>query len=111
VRFVARKDEKELIKTGGENVYPVEVELALRSHLDVVDVCVFGVSDPKWTEAVKAVLVRRPGRTPTVEELTEHLRGRVASYKKPRQFEFVNSLPKGADGLVDRAAVKRRYRA
>jgi acyl-CoA synthetase (AMP-forming)/AMP-acid ligase II len=111
VRFVARKDEKELIKTGGENVYPVEVELALRSHPDVVDVCVFGVSDPKWTEAVKAVLVLRPGRTPTVEELTEHLRGRVASYKKPRQFEFVNSLPKGADGLVDRAAVKRRYRA
>ena len=107
--FVDRKGEKELIKTGGENVYPAEVEAVLRQHPAVAAVCVLGVSDPEWSEAVKAVVELRPGQAATAEELIGFCRERLASYKKPKYVQFVERLPRTAGGEVDRVAAKQAY--
>lgn len=110
VWFVDRKPEKDLIKTGGENVYPEEVELVLQEHPSVLEVCVIGVSDPEWSEAVKAIVVLDDaGKLPTASELGDFCRERLASYKKPKHIAFVSSLPKTADGAMDRKAIKSAY--
>jgi acyl-CoA synthetase (AMP-forming)/AMP-acid ligase II len=107
--FGGRKPEKELIKPGGENVYPAEVEAVIREHADVSEVTVIGVPDPQFGEGVKAVCVLQPGASLTGEALSEFVAARIARYKKPRYVEFVAELPHRADGSVDRAEVKRRY--
>ena len=94
-----------LIKSASENVYPAEVEAALASHAAVRESCVIGVPDPTWTQRVKAVVVLHDGATATAEELIEHCKARIASYKKPSEVVFVDSLPKLPVGFVDRAAV------
>jgi acyl-CoA synthetase (AMP-forming)/AMP-acid ligase II len=104
--YLHRKAEKELIKPGGENVYPAEVEKALVQHEDVVEACVFGVPDKEWGEAVKAVCVLRPTGTLNQKDLIEFVSSRIAGYKKPKHIEFVESLPKKEDGSVDREKVK-----
>lgn len=116
IRFVARKPEKELIKTGGENVYPAEVEAVLRRHPAVVDVVVLGVPDPRWRETVKAVVLvdgaalpEDPAREALVAELLDLCRRDLAGYKMPRVVEVVAHLPRRPDGLVDRAAVHARH--
>ncbi|MEW9547761.1 AMP-binding protein [Nonomuraea sp. NPDC050783] len=83
-----------MIKSGAENVYPAEVERALRSHPAVADAAVIGVPDPAWHQAVKAVVVLRPGATATGDELAGHVRARVAAYKRPREVVFVEEIPK-----------------
>lgn len=102
----------ELIKTGAENVYPAEVEAALARHPAVRESCVFGVPDPEWREAVKAVVVPldRAGAV-SAEELLEFCKQHIASYKKPRSIEFASELPRTASGTVDREAVKRLFGA
>ena len=113
--FVGRKAEKELIKPGGENVYPAEVEKVVLEHPAVLEVSVIGVPDPKFGEGIKAVCVlkqigTRPGITsPSAQELIEFVAGRIARYKKPNYVEFVDSLPKKEDGSIDRAKVKGLY--
>lgn len=107
--FVDRKPEKDLIKTGGENVYPEEVEHVLKEHPDVREVCVIGVADPEWSEAVKAVVVCKPTASLSASDLIDFCRRRIASYKKPKHVEFVQDLPKTADGPIDRQAVKNMY--
>jgi long-chain acyl-CoA synthetase len=109
IHFVGRLAEKELIKTGGENVYPQEVETVLAAHPAVLDVVVIGVPDPVWTEAVKAVIVLRDGADASEEELSSFCRQSIASYKKPRYFAFVTDLPRGADGKVSREEVVREH--
>jgi long-chain acyl-CoA synthetase len=113
IRFVARKEEKDLIKTGGENVYPVEVEAVLAQHPAVAEVCVIGVPDPRWSEAVKAIVVLVDERTASADglgaELERFCKERIAGYKRPRQFAFVSALPHGTDGSVSRPEVKRRF--
>ncbi len=110
VWFVDQKPEKNLIKTGGENVYPEEVEFVLRQHPSVLEVCIIGVPDPKWSEAVKAVVVLDDaGKLPTASELVDFCLERIASYKKPKFITFVSSLPKTADGAIDRQAIKSAY--
>ncbi|HCW61954.1 MULTISPECIES: AMP-binding protein [Sphingobium] len=94
-----------MIKTGIENVYPAEVEACLRQHPGVADVCVIGVPDPKWDQNVKAVVIRREGVEVDAQALIDHCRDRMASYKKPKIVHFVDSLPRTAQGFVDRAAV------
>lgn len=94
-----------MIKTGIENVYPAEVENVLRAHPGVADACVIGVPDPKWDQNVKAVVVRAEGKETTAEELIAHCREMLASYKKPKLVTFVDSLPRNAQGQVDRKAV------
>lgn len=107
--FVDRKPEKDLIKTGGENVYPEEVERVLREHPDVREVCVIGVADPEWSEAVKAVVVSESTASVSAADLIDFCRRRVASYKKPKHVEFVQDLPRTSDGSIDRQAVKNMY--
>jgi acyl-CoA synthetase (AMP-forming)/AMP-acid ligase II len=107
--FAGRKAEKELIKPGGENVYPVEVEKAIMEHPGVREVSVIGVPDPKFGEGIKAVCVLKQGAALTARELIDFVAGRIARYKKPGYCEFVETLPKKEDGSIDRAKVKALY--
>jgi long-chain acyl-CoA synthetase len=106
--YTGRKPEKELIKPGGENVYPAEVERVILEHPAVEMTMVFGVPDPKWKEGIKAVCVLKSGHTLTAKELIEFVGGRIARYKKPQYVQFMESLPQ-KDGTLDREAVKARY--
>jgi fatty-acyl-CoA synthase len=105
--FVERR--KFMIKTGGENVYPSEVEEAIRSHPGVDEVAVFGVPDPKWVEAVAAVIKPKPGWRITPEEIKTYLRDRIAGYKIPKHIWIVDEVPKTAVGKIDYAYLKRTY--
>ncbi len=107
--YVKRKAEKELIKPGGENVYPAEVEKAILEHPEVVDVAVIGVRDKEWGEAVKAVCVLKPGSVLTPQVLIDFVASRIARYKKPKYVDFVPALPKTQEGAVDREKVKEGY--
>lgn len=107
--FVGRKPEKELIKPGGENVYPVEVEKVILEHPAVAEVSVIGVPDPKFGEGIKAVCVLKPGTVLSADELKEFVASRIARYKKPGYVSFVESLPKTASGTIDREKVKQLH--
>ena len=107
--YAGRKPEKELIKPGGENVYPAEVEKALLSHPAIAEASVIGVPDPDWGEAVKAVCVFKEGCTASAEELIAFVANRIARYKKPKHVVFVAELPKTAAGAIDREAVKKAF--
>jgi long-chain acyl-CoA synthetase len=107
--FVGRKAEKELIKPGGENVYPVEVEKIVLQHPSILEVSVFGVPDPKFGEGIKAVCVLKPNVRLTEKELIDFVAGKIARYKKPGYVEFVDSLPKREDGSIDREKVKATF--
>jgi len=107
--FVGRKAEKELIKPGGENVYPAEVEKVVLEHPGIREVAVIGVPDPKFGEGIKAVCVLKEGARISGQELIEFVGGRIARYKKPGYVEFVDALPKRGDGTVDRTKVKELY--
>jgi acyl-CoA synthetase (AMP-forming)/AMP-acid ligase II len=109
--FVGRKAEKELIKTGGENVYPVEVEKVVLEHPGVLEVSVIGVPDPKFGEGIKAVCVLKPDARLSAQELIDFVAGRIARYKKPGAVEFVGALPRKGDGAIDRARVRELYGA
>jgi acyl-CoA synthetase (AMP-forming)/AMP-acid ligase II len=104
--YAGRKPEKDLIKSGGENVYPAEVEHVLQNLPDVAAVCVIGVPDEQWGEAVKAVVELVPGTTMTAEQISTAVAEQIASYKKPRYVDFVSALPRTPTGEIDRAAVK-----
>ena len=107
--FMGRKQEKDLIKTGGENVYPAEVESVILKHPQIKEVVVIGVPDPKWVESIKAVCVVKEGGMVTENELIDFVSQKIASYKKPKHVQLVESLPKTASGEVDRAKVKEKY--
>jgi len=97
-----------LIKSAAENIYPAEVEGALRQHAAVRDVAVIGVPDPRWTQSVRAIVALHPGQTATEDDLIEHCRTLIASYKKPRSVRFVDTIPR--HGLaVDYAALDEAF--
>jgi fatty-acyl-CoA synthase len=99
--------KKDMIKTGGENVASREVEEALYQHPAVAEVAVFGLSHPRWIEAVTAAVVLRDGQSATPEELIAHCRARLAGFKVPRHLVFVDALPKNASGKL----LKRELRS
>jgi len=107
--FLKRKAEKELIKPGGENVYPAEVEKAILEHEKVAEVSVIGVPDKKWGEAIKAVCVLKPGEALDQQELAEFVASRIARYKKPQYVAFVDALPKTKDNEIDRDQVNKDH--
>lgn len=107
--FKGRKAEKELIKPGGENVFPAEVEKTILEHEAVKEVCVFGVPDPKFGEGIKAVCALHPGCNLTKQDLIQFCGSKIAGYKKPRYVEFIDELPKDEGGAVDRDKVKVLY--
>ncbi|NUR83240.1 MAG: AMP-dependent synthetase, partial [Nonomuraea sp.] len=83
-----------MIKSGAENIYPAEVERALKAHPAVADAAVIGVPDPRWHQAVKAVVVRAPDADVSEDDLIEHVRGQLAAYKRPREVVFADAIPK-----------------
>jgi len=107
--YAGRKAEKELIKPGGENVYPAEVEKTILEHPAIEKTVVFGVPDPRWKEGIKAVCQLKEGATLGPKELIDFVGERIARYKKPQYVEFIADLPLLEDGSVDRAKVKERY--
>jgi long-chain acyl-CoA synthetase len=101
---------KDMIITGGENVYSVEVEAALAEHPAVLEAAVFGVPDPRWGEAVQAVVVAADGARPTVAELIAHCRERLAGFKVPREIELRDApLPKSGPGKVLKRELREPY--
>ncbi|MCL4426445.1 MAG: AMP-binding protein, partial [Firmicutes bacterium] len=98
--------KKDMFISGGENVYPVEVEAAIHSHSAVLEAAVTGISDPKWGEVGKAFVVLKPGHSLTANELLGYLKGQLAKYKVPKEVEFRTELPKNAAGKV----LKRQLR-
>jgi long-chain acyl-CoA synthetase len=107
--YVKRKAEKELIKTGGENVYPAEVEKVILEHEAVAEVSVIGVADDQWVEAIKAVVVLKEGMSVTPDELRDFVASRIARHKKPKYVDVVDALPKKEDGEVDRDRLKSEF--
>ncbi len=100
---------KDLIVTGGENVYPAEVENAIFGHPDVADVAVIGVPDPKWGETVKAVVVLKPGAKPDADGIVAWTRERIAGYKAPSSVDFVPAIPRNATGKTLRRELRKPY--
>jgi acyl-CoA synthetase (AMP-forming)/AMP-acid ligase II len=100
---------KDMIISGGENVYSAEVENALSSHPAVASCAVIGVPDDEWGERVHAVVVLRPGSSTTAGELREHAKTLIAGYKAPRSAEFVDALPVSAAGKILKRELRRPY--
>ncbi len=100
--------KKDMFISGGENVYPVEVEEALYKHPAVAEAAVVGVPDDRWGEVGKAVLALKPGHAVTESEIIEHCRGLLARYKVPKVVEFRPSLPKSAAGKILKRELKER---
>lgn len=107
--YAGRKAEKELIKPGGENVYPAEVEKVILQHPAIEKTVVFGVPDPKWKEGIKAVCQLKEGQTLEPQALIDFVGERIARYKKPQYVEFVEEIPLLEDGSPDRGKVKELY--
>jgi long-chain acyl-CoA synthetase len=107
--YGGRNPEKELIKPGGENVYPAEVEKVILSHGCVEEVAVIGVPDSEWGEAVRAVCVLKKGNEVGAAELIEFVASKIARYKKPKHVLFVEKLPKTESGEINREEVKKIY--
>jgi long-chain acyl-CoA synthetase len=103
--------KKDMVLSGGYNIYSKEVELALQSHPAVADVAVIGVPDATFGEAVAAYVELQPGAQVEVEALITHCRQLIASYKKPRHVIFVPSLPRTSTGKVLKVELRERFRA
>ena len=100
---------KDMIVSGGENVYPIEVEEVIARHPDVADVTVIGVPDARWGEAVRAVVIRRQDATVTAEELIAWAKADLAGYKVPRAVDFVAEFPRTPTGKVLKRELRARY--
>jgi acyl-CoA synthetase (AMP-forming)/AMP-acid ligase II len=98
---------KDMIVSGGENVYPAEVENALFNHPDIADVAVIGVPDEKWGEAVKALVVLNPESTTKEDDIIAFSKDKIAGYKIPKSVDFVKALPRNPTGKL----LKRELRA
>jgi acyl-CoA synthetase (AMP-forming)/AMP-acid ligase II len=101
--------KKDMIITGGENVYTLEVEAAIYQHPDVSECAVVGVPDDKYGEALFAAIVPQPGKTLTAEVIIEHCRSRIGGYKIPRQFAFLPEMPKSAMGKILKTELRKTY--
>lgn len=100
---------KDMIISGGENVYPAEVENAIFGHPAVADVAVIGVPDPRWGEAVKAMAVLKEGATATPAEIIAWARERIAGYKCPKSVDFILALPRNASGKILRRELREPF--
>jgi long-chain acyl-CoA synthetase len=100
---------KDMIVSGGENIYPIEVEEVLSQHPGVADVAVIGVPDERWGETVKALVVLAPNSGVGADELVDFARERLAGYKLPRSVDFVSELPRTPAGKVLKRELRARY--
>ncbi|MBS3906269.1 MAG: long-chain-fatty-acid--CoA ligase [Syntrophaceae bacterium] len=106
IYIVDRK--KDMIVSGGENIYPREIEEILYSHPRVEDAAIIGIPDPLWGESVRAVIVLKRGETMTEEEVIEYCKSHLASYKKPKSVWFVENLPRNPSGKVLKTVLRKR---
>ena len=100
---------KDMIISGGENIYSTQVEAAIHQHPGVLEAAVIGVPDDEWGEAVKAVVVMKPGEAATEQEIIDTARAHLASYQKPRSVDFVDSLPKAPTGKILKRDLRDPY--
>ena len=100
---------KEMIKSGGENIYCAEVESVLSQHPAVLEAALIGVADPKWGEVGRAIVVLKPGATLGADELIAFCQAKLARFKLPRSVVFVDALPTIGPGKVDRVGLKEKY--
>jgi acyl-CoA synthetase (AMP-forming)/AMP-acid ligase II len=105
--IVDRKND--MVVTGGENVFPTEVEGYLYRDSDVLEAAVFGIPDPQWVERVVAAVVLKPGVQVSAEELIRRLRSQLAAYKCPKAIYFTSTLPKSAVGKILRKELRKQY--
>ena len=101
--------KKDMINSGACKIYPREIEEVLHTHPSILETTVIGVPDDYWGESVKALVILREGFKTTEEEIIAFCKANMASYKKPRYVEFIDSLPKNPGGKIDKKEVKRRY--
>jgi len=107
IYLVDRK--KDVIISGGENIYAREVEDVLNAHPSVAEAAVIGVPDEAWGETIKAVVSLKPDMTATSEEIIQHCKERLSSYKKPKSVEFLAELPKTVANKIDKKAIRDPY--
>jgi long-chain acyl-CoA synthetase len=100
---------KDMIISGGENIYSAQVENAIHRHPAVLEAAVIGVPDDEWGEAVKAIVALKPGMRATAEEIIAVAREHLASYQKPRSVDFVDALPKAPTGKILKRALRDQY--
>jgi len=100
---------KDMIVSGGENIYPAEVESAIFGHEAVADVAVIGVPDERWGEAVKAMVVRKPGTSPSADDIIAFARERIAGYKCPKTVDFIDELPRNPSGKILKRELRKPY--
>ena len=100
---------KDMIISGGENIYPIEVENALYSHPQVSDVAVIGIPDEKWGELVTAVVVGHANNALTEDEIIGYAKARIAAYKCPKKVIFVDDLPRNASGKILKRELRKPF--
>ena len=97
---------KDMIISGGENIYPAEIENVLAAHPAILEAAVVGVADKKWGEVVKAVVVKRPGKELSADDIVDFLRPQIAGFKLPRAVEFMDALPRNPSGKILKTALR-----
>ena len=100
---------KDVIISGGENIYPAELELVLSGHPSVAEVAVIGIPDTRWGEVPLAIVVQKDGWAATTSDILRFARENVASFKMPKAIEFVSSLPRNASGKILRRQLREPY--
>ena len=105
--FVVGRDD-EMIVSGGENVYPIEVEKTLAAHPDVAEAAVIGVDDEQYGQRLAAFVVLAPGASATPDGLKQHVRENLANYKVPREISIIDELPRGSTGKILRNELQAR---
>ena len=103
--------KKDMVKSGGISIYPVEVESVLYGHGDILEAAVIGVPDAQWGEALKAVIVLKPGARLSAEALQDFCKARLAAYKVPKSVDFVDSLPHTEIGKVNKVKLREMFTA
>jgi acyl-CoA synthetase (AMP-forming)/AMP-acid ligase II len=100
-----------MLISGGENIYPAEIELLLAAHPSVAEAAVFGVADPTWGDVPVAAVVAAPGKAPEPAELSAFCAQHLARYKLPRRFYLLPELPKNAMGKVQKERLRNQFSA
>ncbi len=101
---------KDMIISGGENVYPAEIEATLHQHPAIASAAVFGLPDPKWGETPAAAVIKRPGAEVTAEEIIAFCQERLARYKIPKRIFFAEEFPLSASGKILKRAIREQVR-
>jgi acyl-CoA synthetase (AMP-forming)/AMP-acid ligase II len=105
--IVERKND--MIKSGGENIYPKEIEDVIYKHEKIAETAVYGVPDPIWGQKIHAAVVLKPGAEMTSEEVIEFCQANLASFKKPKFVEFLDDLPRSPVGKILRKKLRARF--